>query len=157
LLLAAVLGSFVATAAPSPTTPKPRTFTFDVQVSPAQTAPRLLVWDKGDLLLRSTEGANLLPNRIYGVHNQEDGSWAFVLTTPAGKLPTPIELFVPGSVVVGLQIGAPVPNDRFQLSETYRWAKTDKYEMHYFWNPVAPRVVKRVRFFTPPSFAAKKK
>lgn len=148
--LAATLATF-ALAAPNTT----RKFTFDVEPGKSPTSPRLLVWDKGSLVLRAADGTAFLPNRVYGVHNREDSSWAYVLTTPAGKLPTPLELFVPGSVVVATQLGGPVPTERFQLSPTYRWSKTDKYEMHYFWNPASPRVVKRVRFFTPPALYAR--
>lgn len=146
-----------ALAAAAVAAPGPKTFTFDVKVEKSPTAPRLLVWDKGDLVLRNGDGSALLPNRVYGVHVREDDSWAFVLTTPAGKLPQPLELFVPGSVVAAPQLGGPVPTDRYQLSPQYRWAKTDKYEIHYFWSPTEPRVMKRVRFFTPPTHYAQAK
>jgi hypothetical protein len=154
-LLLSLLASAAARGAPR--APPGRTLTFDLEIGRKPTSPRLLVWEKGDLILKSSDGSALVPNRVYGVHNQEDNSWAYVLTTPAGKFPTPLELFVPGSVVVGSSMGAPSPTDRFQLSADYRWLKTDKYEMHYFWNPATPRLVKRVRFFTPPTFASKKK
>ncbi len=84
-------------------------------------APRL--YDAATERLVETDGT-YLPDRIYSVFHQGERKWVYAMTNHYGKFAEPFEFYYPGSVVEGKNVGAPFPQDHYQLTPKYTWAQT---------------------------------
>lgn len=114
--------------------PLQETFTHRYQYQ--GTENRWVGWKKGD---------PLLPNRVTFVYVEALRGWHYALTDFAGKLPDPLELLQPGTVVAGPKFGY-VQTRSFLLSADQKWTETVVPEYHDILVLSKPQIEKLVTF-----------
>lgn len=91
-----------------------------------------------------------LRDRMYTHYFPEFKTWGYVMSTPDGKLPSPLEALGESSVVSGQILGAKDPFQNYILAESGNWEPTKEPEKWILWT-ASKNIDHRMETFVPVS------